>query len=235
MKKALFLLLMVSMILIYSADLAQIKLCIANSDNNDSIVHAIKYFQSKNNYTDEEYGLYVKAYYYYGHITKKKKEKINIFNKGIAVADNALQQNGKNINALYYKAAIMGKYGETKGILKSLALVKPIKKICKDIIKIDPKYAGSYHILGVMYRKLPGFAGGDKEKSYEYLKKATELEPTFSLHFLELANTCLKMKGKKEEALKYYKIVLNGDFPKDRIEEKKDKQEAKNKIEKITK
>ncbi|MCD6578071.1 hypothetical protein J7L48_01190 [bacterium] len=234
MKKSLLLILIAFMVSIFAMDIDEVKASVENWSNNDSLIKVISYFGNQSSITDEEYGFFVKAYYYLGHNAKKKRERMSIFTKGIERADKAILQNDKNTVALYYKAAILGKYGEAKGILKSLALVKPIKKLCNKIIEIDPNYAGAYHILGVMYRKLPGFAGGDKDKSYEYLKKSTELEPTFSLHFLELADTLKAMK-KKDEAIKYYNMVINDDFPKDRIEEAKDKKEAKEIIDKLSK
>ncbi|GAF79240.1 unnamed protein product, partial [marine sediment metagenome] len=103
-----------------------------------------------------------------------------------------------------------GKYGETKGVLKSLSLVKPIKKGMNKVIELDRSYedGGADRVLGRVFFKVPGFAGGSKKKSLEHLLKSKELGPEDALTRVYLAETLLKHK-QIDEAREELEYVLN--------------------------
>jgi len=88
-----------------------------------------------------------------------------------------------------------GKYGESRGILKSLFLVGPIKEEMQ-VIAVDPAYehGGAYRVLGRMFYKLPGFAGGGVDKSIINLKKSLEYAPNVSTTHVFLAESYIKKK-----------------------------------------
>ena len=174
------------------------------------------------------------ARYYYnkGMNATVKESKMNFFvnvqewsQKGIAVDNN-------NLECHYWYAVGMGKYGDTKGVLKSLSLVNPIKDECNLIIKRDPNHAGANHVLGVMYRKLPGFAGGSLELSLKHLKIAVQNEPTDTIHYLELANTYIAM-DEKEKAKENLNILINIKYPEDPVQANEDRKEARKLLEKL--
>jgi len=95
----------------------------------------------------------------------------------------------------YWLGVNYGKYGEVRGVLKSLSLVKPIKREMNKVIELDRSYeaGGADKVLGRVYFKLPGFAGGSKEKSLEHLLKAKEIGPEDPLACLYLAETYLTL------------------------------------------
>jgi tetratricopeptide (TPR) repeat protein len=88
------------------------------------------------------------------------------------------------------------KYGEARGILKSLFLVGPIIDSMQQVITIDPgyEYGGPYRVLGRVYFKLPRFAGGGINKSIENLKKSLEYAPNISTTHLFLAESYMAQK-----------------------------------------
>lgn len=148
--------------------------------------------------------------YYIGEHTEKKKEKKSIFAQGVYYAKKAIDLEPEKPDGHYWHGVNNGKYGETRGVLKSLFLVKPIKQAMNKVIELDRSYedGGADRVLGRVYFKLPGFAGGSKEKSLEHLLKSKEYGPNDAVTRIYLAETYLKLDeiDKAKQELDY---VLN--------------------------
>ena len=148
--------------------------------------------------------------YYIGEHTENKKEKKGIFDRGVYYAEKAVEAEPEKPDGHYWLGVNQGKVGETRGVLKSLSLVKPIKNAMNKVIELDRSYedGGPDRVLGRVFYKLPGFAGGDNHKSLEHLIKSKEYGPEDALTRIYLAETylALKEKDKAKEELEY---VLN--------------------------
>ena len=145
--------------------------------------------------------------YYIGSRTESKKEKKIIFGQGIYYAKKAVALEPEKPDGHYWLGVSYGVYGETRGVLKSLSFVKPIKEAMNKIIEVDRGYedGGPDRVLGRVYFKVPGFAGGSKKKSLEHLLKSKELGPNDALTRCYLADTFLSLKevDKAREELEY--------------------------------
>jgi len=78
------------------------------------------------------------------------------------------------------------------------------------VIELDPKYedGGAYRVLGRVYFKLPGFAGGDNEESLKLLEKSIEIGPEDANTRLFLGETLLAM-NEIERAREELEFVLS--------------------------
>lgn len=148
--------------------------------------------------------------YYIGSHTERKKDKKLIFSQGIYYGNKAVVAESEKPDGHYWLGVNNGKYGETRGVLKSLSLVKPIKKGMNKVIELDRSYedGGADRVLGRVFFKVPGFAGGSKKKSLEHLLKSKELGPEDALTRVYLAETLLKHK-QINEAREELEYVLN--------------------------
>lgn len=163
--------------------------------------------------TEDKYEVYwriARILYYIGDHTESKKDKKTIFSQGIYYAKKAVELESERPDGHFWLGVNYGVYGEAKGVLKSLSLVKPIKKAMNKVIELNHSYeeGGPDRVLGRVYFKLPGFAGGSKKKSLEHLVKSKELGPNDALTHIYLADTylALKERDKAREELEY---VLN--------------------------
>lgn len=158
----------------------------------------------------EVYWRLTRIIYYIGSRTESKKEKKAIFTRGIYYGKKAAELEPEKSDGHYWLGVCYGVYGEAKGVLKSLALVKPIKQAMNKVIELDRGYedGGADRVLGRVYHELPGFAGGSKKKSLEHLLKSKELGPEDPVTRVYLADTYLSLKeiDKAREELEY---VLN--------------------------
>ena len=145
--------------------------------------------------------------YFIGSRTDSKKEKKVIFGQGIYYAKKAVALESEKPDGHYWLGVSYGSFGEAKGVLKSLSLVKPIKEAMNKVIELDRGYedGGPDRVLGRVYFKLPGFAGGSRKKSLEHLLKSKELGPNDALTRCYLADTLLSHKevDKAREELEY--------------------------------
>jgi tetratricopeptide (TPR) repeat protein len=174
---------------------------------------ALAKYREAMNKLDNKYEAYwriARMHYFIGEHTEKKKDKKTIFSQGIYYATKAVESEPEKPDGHYWLGVNNGKYGETRGVLKSLSLVKPIKRSMNKVIELDRSYedGGADRVLGRVFFKVPGIAGGSKDKSLEHLLKSKELGPEDALTRIYLAETLLKHK-RVDEAREELEYVLN--------------------------
>lgn len=159
---------------------------------------------------EDAYGAYwrmARAEYWIGDHTAGKTAKKRVFEMGIYHARKAVQLSPDRPEGHFWLGVCYGVYGEAKGVLKSLALVKPIKECMRRTEEIEPGHdmGGPDRVLGRVYYELPGFAGGSKKKSLEHLLKSLEHGPNVGLTYVYLADTyaALDEIDKAREALEF--------------------------------
>ncbi|MFN0117130.1 MAG: tetratricopeptide repeat protein [Elusimicrobiota bacterium] len=147
-------------------------------------------------------------YWIADHATNKK-EKLRFFEEGISICEALIQKYPNSSDAHFWLSAHYGSYGENKGIMKSLALLKPIKRELNEIIRIDDHFQGGagYRILGIVDYKVPGIAGGNKKRAKEYLDKAMAIDPEHAFNNYYMAEYFFVV-GPKKEAKPYIEKLL---------------------------
>jgi len=158
----------------------------------------------------EAYWKIARMLYYIGEHKEKKKERQNTFAQGVYHAEKAMALEAEKPDGYYWRGVNNGKYGETRGVLKSLSLVKPIKSDMNKVIELNRSYedGGPDRVMGRVFLKLPGIAGGSKDKSLEHLLKSKEYGPEDALTRAYLGDTLLAMK-EVEKARAELEYVIN--------------------------
>jgi len=148
--------------------------------------------------------------YWIGDHTPTNDAKKPIFQKGIDHAKKAIELGPDKPDGHFWLGVNYGVYGEAKGILKSLALVKPIKAEMNRVVQIDPAYdhGGADRVLGRVYHEVPGIAGGSEKKSLEHLLKAVEYGPRVGLNLIYIADTYLSL-DRVEDARKALQTIVD--------------------------
>jgi len=134
----------------------------------------------------------------------------------------------------YWLGINYGVYGEAKGILKSLSLVKPIKEEMNKVLALDPSFddGGADRVLGRVYHELPGFAGGSKKKALEHLLKSREMGPQVGLTRIYLADTYLSLDEIEKARQELEFVVAMEPDPKLIPETAEEKEMARKRLEK---
>jgi tetratricopeptide (TPR) repeat protein len=150
-----------------------------------------------------------RASYWLGVHTDGDEAKLAIYKKGIDIAKRAISLDAKSVESHFWLGVSYGKYGETKGVMNSLALVDPIKKEMQTVLELDEKFegGGAHRVLGRLYHKLPGIAGGSTEKSIEHLEKAIAIDDSRLLNHLFIAEVYVAEKDTANAKKHLQKII----------------------------
>ena len=107
-----------------------------------------------------------------------KGELLALFEEGEKAADRALAADPGNALGYYWKSSNIGRWGQTKGILNSLAKAAPMKDLLEKTISLKPDHADSYYVLGQLYEQLPGLplSFGNKDYAVSLGRKAVDLQ-----------------------------------------------------------
>jgi tetratricopeptide (TPR) repeat protein len=129
-----------------------------------------------------------------GDDSRTKAEKLRNFGRAKAIAETLMAMNNESDQGHCWWGVAQGRIGQTRGVLNSLFMVSGLKKAFGRAIELNPKHPTALDAFGVLYYELPGFAGGDLDKSEQYFKRSIESDPSYTLPRLDLAKVYVKQK-----------------------------------------
>ncbi|MEZ5308836.1 MAG: hypothetical protein R2684_16950 [Pyrinomonadaceae bacterium] len=157
------------------------------------------------------YGLLSEIYYWTGE-TADPEDKMFYFGEGVKWGEEGVEAEPESLEANFWLSVNWGSFGQEKGIMKSLALISPIREKAELAIGIDESYfyGGPWRVLGRLFHKAPGFpiSIGDKYKAEECLEKAIGFGPNFYLNHLFMAELQISRR-EKERARQELEWILN--------------------------
>ncbi|NLY11275.1 MAG: hypothetical protein GX020_06290 [Firmicutes bacterium] len=141
-----------------------------------------------------------KAYLYLGD--RSEDNKLKIYEQGKEYADQAITVAPDNPHAHYWLGTLIGRIGQTKGILNSLFMIKPLQEAMERVLEIDEEYADAYYVLSRLYDEAPGWpiSIGNRNKALEMIEIALELDPDNPEFKVQIAKVLLSYR-RKDEAL----------------------------------
>ena len=114
-------------------------------------------------------------------------EKLAAYDRGRELGKRAVELAPKSHDAHIWYAINTARWGETKGILRSLFLLPTVKEEIRILLELNPRSLRAHVLAGNVFLEVPGFAGGDRAKAEEHFKKALEVDPRFTGARLDLA------------------------------------------------
>ncbi len=175
-----------------------------------------------------------RCYWWHGDHSPRNQQ-VDIYGAGELIGKRAAEANPQAVDGFYWWGVCQGRASEVRGIFNSLFAVDPIRKSMERVLELDPEHGLAHHVLGVLYRKAPGWplSCGDGNKSLTYARQAVEYAPDNVLPYVGLAKTLIA-KGEKEEAKTLLKKTLELPGPPDKQPEtKKDQETARKLLEKL--
>jgi tetratricopeptide (TPR) repeat protein len=153
------------------------------------------------------------AAFLYGDVRgKTPEEKLDAYEQGRQAAKRAAEAAPKNARAHFWYATNAGRWGQTKGVVRSLFLLPEVKRGMETAIELDPRFPQAYVLAGTVYYEVPGLFGGDLEKSEALFRKGLEVDPRFTGLRVGLARTLIK-RGRPDEARRELQAVLDEKAP----------------------
>jgi tetratricopeptide (TPR) repeat protein len=149
----------------------------------------------------------------YGDVrAKTPEEKLESYDRGRQAAKRAIELAPKSAPARFWYGTNTGRWGQTKGIMRSLFLLPTVKGAMETALELDPGYAPAYALGGSIYYEVPGFAGGDLDRSEALFRKGLDLDPHYTNMRVGLART-LSKKGRVADARREALTVLEEKAP----------------------
>src|SRR5437667_5343414 len=139
-------------------------------------------------------------------------EKLAAYDRGREIGKRAVELAPKSHDAHLWFAINTARWGQTKGILRSLFLVPTVKEEIATLLDLNPKSLRAHILAGNVFLELPGFVGGDRAKAEEHFKKALEVDPHFTAARVDLARLYIA-SGRHADARRELQRVINETAP----------------------
>jgi tetratricopeptide (TPR) repeat protein len=138
----------------------------------------------------------------------RPEEKLDAYEQGRQAARRAAEIAPRNGRAHLWYATNAGRWGQTKGVLRSLFLLPEVKRGMETALELDPRFPPAYVLAGTVYYEVPGLFGGDLEKSERLFRTGLEVDGRFTGLRVGLARTLIK-RGRIPEARRELQAVLD--------------------------
>ena len=139
-------------------------------------------------------------------------DKLAAFGRGRDLGKLALEIAPRSEDAHVWYALNLGRWGQTKGMMRSLFLLPTIREELDTIFSINPRSVRGHALAGNLFFELPGMLGGDRKKAEEHFRKGIEADPHFTVLRLDLARL-LVAEGRIAEARRELERVANETAP----------------------
>jgi len=139
-------------------------------------------------------------------------QKVDAYDRGRQVAKRVIELEPKNVEARFWYALNTARWGQTKGVVRSLVLLPMVQEEIQVILQLDPMFTPVYALAGHVLYEVPGLLGGDLKKAEAMFRKGLEQDPQFTAMRVGLAKTLLKL-GRVAEARQELQAVLNEKAP----------------------
>jgi tetratricopeptide (TPR) repeat protein len=148
------------------------------------------------------------VHFLYGDVRATTTEdKLAAYDRGREIGRRAVELAPKNHDAHLWYAINTGRWGQTKGIMRSLFLLPTVREEIDIILGLDPRSVRGNSLAGNVMLELPGLVGGDRAKAEEHFRKALATDPKFTVARVDLARVLIAT-GRYDEARRELQSVI---------------------------
>jgi tetratricopeptide (TPR) repeat protein len=147
-----------------------------------------------------------------GERATSREQKLAAYDRGRHAAKRVVELEPRNVLAHFWYATNTARWGQTRGVVRSLFLLPTVQEEIQTILSLDPTFTAVYALAGNVFYEVPGPFGGDLEKAEEMFRKGLNLDPQFTTMRLGLGKTLLK-RGRFAEAQRELQAVLDEKAP----------------------
>ena len=140
------------------------------------------------------------------------EQKLEAYDRGRQAARRAIELAPRNAAARFWFATNTARWGQTKGVLRSLFLLPTVREEIRAVLELDPRFTAVYALAGNVYYEVPGFFGGDLDRAEQMFRTGLEQDPKFTGLRVGLGKTLVR-KGRIAEARRELQAVLDEKAP----------------------
>ena len=141
-----------------------------------------------------------------------EEQKLAAYDRGRQVAKRVIELEPRHVEAHFWYALNTGRWGQTRGVMRSLFLLATVQEEIETILHLDPKFTPVYALAGHLFSEVPGLLGGDLHKAEAMFRKGLAQDPRFTAMRVGLGKTLIKL-GRIPEARRELQTVLHEHAP----------------------
>lgn len=132
------------------------------------------------------------VHFLYGDVRATTTEdKLAAYDRGREIGKRAVELAPRNPEAHVWYGINTGRWGLTKGVMRSLFLLPTVRQEVDATLALDPQNLRALALSGNVFLEVPGLFGGDREKAEQQFRKALELDPRFTVARVDLARVLI--------------------------------------------
>jgi tetratricopeptide (TPR) repeat protein len=139
-------------------------------------------------------------------------DKLAAYERGREIGKRATELAPRNAEAHVWYGINTGRWGQTKGVMRSLFLLPAVREAIDTTLALDPRNLQALVLSGNVLLEVPGLFGGDKEKSEQQFRKALEIDPRFTVARVDLARVLIAT-GRTADARRELQRVIDERAP----------------------
>lgn len=134
-------------------------------------------------------------------------EKLAAYDRGREIGKRAVELAPKNPEAHVWYGINTGRWGQTKGIMRSLFLLPTVREEIDATLALDPRNLRALALSGNVFLEVPRIAGGDRDKAEVQFRRALEIDPHFTVARVDLARVLIAT-GRQADARRELQRVI---------------------------
>lgn len=188
----------------------------ASSTNINKAIDAFQRSLDTNINPSESAASLLKSYYFKGMFTGKSEDRRQkIYGEGRELGKNMMEKYPDSAPIKFWYGANIGRWAKVHGFVKAATngIAKKLRRICKDIIEINPEYqgGGGYRILAQVHFYSPNIpllmSWPSDEKALELIEKALNIAPDHPTNRMLYGEVLLEF-DRHQEAKKQLQYII---------------------------
>lgn len=144
-------------------------------------------------------------------------DKLAAYERGRGLGKRAIELAPKNEDAHFWYVANTGRWGQTKGVVRSLFLLPTVREELDILFQLNPSSPRTLNVSANVLFEVPGLLGGDRAKAEEQWKKALQLDPHYTIVRVDYAKLLIKT-GRYDDARRELTHVIDEKAPTNRAD-----------------
>jgi tetratricopeptide (TPR) repeat protein len=140
------------------------------------------------------------------------EQKLAAYAEGREAARRAIALAPRSPLAHLFHGINTGRWGQTKGVVRSLFLLPEVRESIRRTLDLDPTLPPAYALAGNVDYEVPAIFGGSLERAEGHFRKGLEVDPRFTALRVGLAKV-LRRQERLAEARRELRAVLDETAP----------------------
>jgi len=140
------------------------------------------------------------------------EQKLEAYDRGRRAARLAVERAPRSAAAHFWLATNTARWGQTKGVLRSLFLLPTVQEEIGTVLDLDAGFTAVYALAGHVYYEVPRIFGGDLDRAEQMFRQGLTQDPKFTGLRVGLGKTLIR-KGRTTEARRELQAVLDETAP----------------------